>query len=88
MADLGMRKSTRENADEPPRLRPREREILQLLTRGRSNKEIGAALGIHEQTVKNAVSVLCEKLHARNRVQLVVVALLRLRKPENASHDE
>ena len=75
MAGLAMRKSKRENAHEPPRLTRREREILQLLTKGLSNKEIGTALGIQEQTVKNAMSLLHEKLHARNRVQLAVVAV-------------
>ncbi len=58
-----------------PALTSRERQIVQLLTEGRSNKQIGCMLGIREQTVKNYVSRLLEKMDLEDRVQLAVYAL-------------
>jgi DNA-binding NarL/FixJ family response regulator len=57
------------------RVSAREREVLELLTRGAVNKEIAAALGISENTVKNHLKSIMEKLHAENRVQVVAYAL-------------
>ena len=51
----------------------RETDILHGVVNGRSNVEIGGDLGIREQTVKNHISVLLQKLQARNRVQLAVL---------------
>jgi DNA-binding NarL/FixJ family response regulator len=56
-------------------LSPREREVLELLTRGAANKEIAAALEISENTVKNHLKSIMEKLHVENRVQAVARAL-------------
>ena len=56
-------------------LSPREREVLELLTRGSVNKEIAAALEISENTVKNHLKNIMEKLHLENRVQVVAYAL-------------
>ena len=56
-------------------LSPREREVLALLTRGAVNKEIAAALEISENTVKNHLKSIMEKLHLENRVQVVAYAL-------------
>jgi DNA-binding NarL/FixJ family response regulator len=56
-------------------LSPREREVLSQLAAGQSNKEIAAALGIAEDTVKNHVKHILEKLHLENRVQAAVFAL-------------
>ncbi len=56
-------------------LSPREREVLALLTRGAVNKEIAAALAISENTVKNHLKSIMEKLHVENRVQAVAYAL-------------
>lgn len=63
---------------------PREREVLDLLTRGAVNKEIAATLRISENTVKNHLKSIMEKLHAENRVQVVAHALRRglVRAPE------
>jgi DNA-binding NarL/FixJ family response regulator len=58
-------------------LTPREREILQLIRRGQSNKEIGAALFIAEDTVKRHVSNLMQKLRAGDRAQAVAEAVRR-----------
>lgn len=54
---------------------PREREVLGLLTRGAVNKEIAVTLHISENTVKNHLKSIMEKLHAENRVQVVAYAL-------------
>ncbi|HXT27740.1 MAG TPA: LuxR C-terminal-related transcriptional regulator [Vicinamibacterales bacterium] len=56
-------------------LTPRERQFLVLLTAGYTNEEIGALLHLGTQTVKNRVSVLIDKLGAKNRVQLAVYAV-------------
>jgi DNA-binding NarL/FixJ family response regulator len=55
-------------------LTPREREVLDLLARGLSNKEIGAALGISEHTAKFHVNAILEKLGAAGRTEAVVRA--------------
>jgi two-component system NarL family response regulator len=60
-----------------PELSPREREILQLIRRGRSNKEIGVALFIAEDTVKRHVSNLLQKLRVDDRAQAVAEAIRR-----------
>jgi DNA-binding NarL/FixJ family response regulator len=53
----------------------REREVLKLLVAGRSNKEIGEALGIEERTVKAHVSQLMRKVGVQNRIALSVHAV-------------
>lgn len=53
----------------------REKETLELLAAGRSNKEIGQALGIGERTVKAHVAKLLRKVGVRNRVALSVHAI-------------
>ena len=45
-----------------------------MLLNGRTNKEIALSLGISEQTVKHYMSVLMQKLHARNRLEVVIAA--------------
>lgn len=60
-----------------PDLSPRELEILGLIRRGRSNKEIGAALFIAEDTVKRHVSNLMQKLRVDDRAQAVAEAIRR-----------
>ena len=64
--------------EQPPpeeRLTQREQEVLELLTKGNTNKEIAQALNISENTVKNHLKNILEKLHLENRVQAVVFAL-------------
>jgi len=58
-------------------LSPREREVLQLLARGESNKTIALHLGISEATVKCHVSVILMRLQVEDRTQAVVAALQR-----------
>jgi len=56
-------------------LTAREREVLELVSRGMSNKEIAAALAIAENTAKNHLKNILEKLHLENRVQAATFAL-------------
>ena len=53
----------------------REKEVLELLVVGRSNKEIGSVLGIEERTVKAHVAKLMRKVGVQNRIALSVHAI-------------
>jgi DNA-binding NarL/FixJ family response regulator len=55
----------------------REREVLLLLVRGKSNREIADELSIKETTVKSHVSVILMRLNVTDRTQAVVTALQR-----------
>ena len=71
-----LRDLVRPPADQPAeaRLTDREEEALRLLARGLSNREIGEALGISENTVKYHTRNLLDKLHLRNRSQVIAYA--------------
>ncbi len=56
-------------------LTPRERGVLILIARGRSNHEIAVELSIGEQTVKTHVSNILSKLHLVDRTQAAIYAL-------------
>ena len=50
----------------------REREVLDLLAGGLSNRDIAGRLGISENTVKNHLARVLEKLQARSRMEAVI----------------
>jgi two-component system, NarL family, response regulator len=58
-------------------LSDREIEVLRHAAEGESNKEIGVALGLAENTVKNHIKNIMLKLHAADRTEAVTLALRR-----------
>lgn len=60
---------------EVDKLSPREREILQFIARGQSNKEIARVLDLSESTVKIHVQNMLRKLNLSSRVQAAVFAV-------------
>jgi len=65
----------------PPRLTPREREIVRLVVEGRKNREIADALSISPGTVKVHLMHIFEKAGVEDRLQLALLAR-RLLSPE------
>lgn len=58
-----------------PKLTPREMEVLEHVAKGMNNREIAKALFISENTVKNHVRNILEKLHLHSRMEAVVYAV-------------
>ena len=58
-------------------LTTRELEILKMLTKGLTNKQIGHALGISENTVRNHVNSVIEKLEVCDRTEAATTAIQR-----------
>jgi two-component system NarL family response regulator len=58
-------------------LTPREIEILKMLSKGLTNKQIGHVLGISENTVKNHVNSIIEKLEVSDRTEAATTAIQR-----------
>lgn len=58
-----------------PKLTPREMEVLRHVAQGMNNREIANALYISENTVKNHVRNILEKLHLHSRMEAVVYAV-------------
>ncbi len=63
---------------EEPDLSQREKEVLQCIGKGSSNKEIAAALFISESTVKTHIGNILQKLHLKNRSQIAAYAAHRV----------
>jgi DNA-binding NarL/FixJ family response regulator len=61
--------------DTSPKLTDRETEVLRLVAKGMSNKEIAADLVIAENTVKNHVRNILEKLQLRSRMEAAMYAV-------------
>jgi DNA-binding NarL/FixJ family response regulator len=57
------------------RLTPREREVLQLLTEGKSNKEVGVILGVTTKTAETHRAHIMAKLHLHSMGELVRYAI-------------
>jgi len=51
---------------------PREKEVLKLVVKGLTNKEIARSLDISESTVKNHLTSTMEKFHVNNRVEAAI----------------
>lgn len=60
-----------------PELTAREREVLQLMKLGISNREIGAQLSLTEGTIKSHVREIMTKLNAISRTEAVNLAVQR-----------
>ena len=58
-----------------PRVTEREMDVLRLVAQGLSNRDIGATLFISENTVKNHIRNILEKLHLHSRMEAVVYAV-------------
>ncbi len=84
LGEFGRRVQGPQPEDPAATLTPREREVLQHLTKGRTNKEIANALCVSENTVKNHLKNILAKLHLQNRVQAVAFALREGIVPEEA----
>ena len=56
-------------------LTPREREVLDQIASGASNKEAGRRLGISPRTIEVHRARIMDKLHARNAADLVRIVL-------------
>lgn len=62
-------------------LTARERQILESLAAGLSNKEIGEQLFLSEKTVKHYMTNILQKLQVRNRVEAALLAQKEMKKP-------
>jgi DNA-binding NarL/FixJ family response regulator len=67
-------KEAEKRAAERLKLSVREEQIVRLLLCGKQNREIAEALNLSEKTIKSYMSNLMAKLHARNRLEVVIAA--------------
>ena len=63
------------SAAEAGSLTHRERQIVDLLLKGCSNKEIASRLSVSERTIKNQLSALYKKKKVRGRLELALLAV-------------
>jgi len=71
-----MSKASAERPQMPtPRLTEREMEVLKLVAQGMNNRDIAKQLFISENTVKNHIRNILEKLHLHSRMEAVVYAV-------------
>jgi two-component system, NarL family, response regulator DevR len=73
-AVLAAARQTAAPSDTEELLNPRQREVLQLVAEGLSNREIAARTHLSEYTVKGYVEEILARLGARNRVHAAIVA--------------
>ncbi|MET9709133.1 response regulator [Nocardiopsis alba] len=74
-AELAKQDSSPPARSELPQLTPRETEVLKLLARSMNNREIGERLFITENTVKNHVRNILEKLQVHSRTEAAIYAV-------------
>ena len=70
-----VKKTDEKPAPAQPRLTDREMEVLRLVAKGRNNRDIAKELFISENTVKNHIRNILEKLQLHSRMQAVVYAV-------------
>jgi DNA-binding NarL/FixJ family response regulator len=70
-------KSQAIDGERRPTLTPREVEVVELVSRGLRNSEIGSSLGISEETAQVHVKHILSKLGAKNRTEAVAAAVRR-----------
>ncbi|QYX56461.1 response regulator transcription factor [Roseovarius sp. SCSIO 43702] len=70
----GLRKQASERRTPRVSFSKREEDVLRLLMKGATNREIALALSLTEKTVKHYMTVLIQKLNVRNRVEVVLAA--------------
>ena len=68
-------KRERQNVHGDVKLSPREKDVLRLLVKGKSTKQMAAILSVQPSTIKQALSSLYQKLGANNRTEAVSIAL-------------
>lgn len=71
-------------ADKPlnPKLTFRERQVVNLVSRGKLNKEIAYELHLSEGTIKEYLNRIFRKIGTTNRTELAIWALTKLNRPE------
>ena len=74
MKSLSSELSKKKKSSFANRLTAREREVITWVAKGASNKEIAEQLVISENTVKNHISNILNRLQLRDRVQIVIFA--------------
>ncbi len=74
LIDRLLSSSTPRRATPPPKLTARERQVLELIMKARSNREIAKALGIEERTVRAHLGRLMHKAGVDNRIKLSMAA--------------
>jgi two-component system, NarL family, nitrate/nitrite response regulator NarL len=70
----GLRTAAMRKVTQTERFTVRERQIVELLLRGCKNQEIADTLAISIKTVKHYMTLLMQKLEARNRLEVVIAA--------------
>jgi DNA-binding NarL/FixJ family response regulator len=76
-----LQKMSRGNVDAPlAKLSPRETEIAEYVARGFSNKVIGAKLNLSDNTVRNHLANIMQKLNFHNRVQVATLVWQHMRR--------
>jgi len=69
--------SDHDDQDQPKELSTREHEVLSLLVKGFTNKEIGEKLFVSEKTVKNHLNSIFKKISVSGRLKAILYALKR-----------